>query len=381
MNSSVNRKVVDSDNIGNFYSFINRKLSNKRGVGALRGADGNIVTDDGGRANLLNDYFSSVCDDDDGNLPPIDRVVPDDKSLDIVSFTPSKILTVIKRMKPSKSPGPDGHPPPLFKELAPGLAEPLSLIFTSFMSTGSVPSEWRHAIVVPVYKNGNAADVSNYRPISLTCVACKIMERVISSDMLAFLRMHNAISKQQHAFLSRRSTCTNLIETINDWTLAIKSKKSVVVAYIDYTRAFDTVSHKKLVNKLTAYGIQGTLLAWIENFLHCRSQQTRVGTTLSRTVHLVSGVVQGSVLGPLLFLIYINDVVNIFKDNRCTCKLYADDLKMYSQIRVNDDIKILQNALDELYKWSNLWQLKISQKKCATLLIDWLRKVKKAKMM
>jgi hypothetical protein len=133
------------------------------------------------------------------------------------------------------------------------------------MSTGSVPSEWRRAIVVPVYKNGNAADVSNYRPISLTCVACKIMERVISSDMLAFLRMHNAISKQQHAFLSRRSTCTNLIETINDWTLAIKSKKSVVV--VDYTRAFDTVSQKKLINKLAAYGIQGTLLAWIENFL------------------------------------------------------------------------------------------------------------------
>jgi hypothetical protein len=121
------------------------------------------------------------------------------------------------------------------------------------------------------------------------------MERAIYADIVEYLRLHNAISKQQHAFLSRRSTCTNFIETINDWTLAIaiKNRKTVAVAYIDYSRAFDTVSHKKLLTKLQAYGIgiQGNLLAWIESFLISRSQQTRVGDALSQIAYLRSGVV------------------------------------------------------------------------------------------
>jgi ribonuclease P/MRP protein subunit RPP40 len=196
------------------------------------------------------------------------------------------------------------------------------------------------------------------------------MERVIYADIVAYLRQHNAISKQQHAFLSRRSTCTNLIETINDWTLAIKNKKTVAVAYIDYSRAFDTVSHKKLLTKLQAYGIRGNLLAWIESFLTGRSQQTRVGDTLSHAVYLRSGVVQGSVLGPLLFLLYINDVVEVFRDSKCTCKLYADDLKIYTEIQLVDDLNLLQSALDALYEWSDRWQLSISCKKCSAILIN-----------
>ena len=364
------QKIIDCNNIGAFYKFINRKLSNKQGVGALHDQDGNIVTGDIERANLLNNFFASICVDDDGSKPTIERIMPENASIDTIDFTPIKIASAMKKMQAKKSPGPDGFPPCLYKRLIPGLAEPLSLIFTSFMSTGSMPSEWRHATVIPIFKKGNAADLSNYRPISLTSAACKIMERVIYADIVAYLRLHNAISKQQHAFLSRRSTCTNLIETINDWTLAIKNKKTVAVAYIDYSRAFDTVSHKKLLTKLQAYGIQGNLLAWIESFLTGRSQQTRVGDVLSQVAYLHSGVVQGSVLGPLLFLLYINDVVEAFRDSKCTCKLYADDLKIYTEIQLVDDLNLLQSALDALYEWSDRWQLSISYKKCSAILIN-----------
>ena len=154
------------------------------------------------------------------------------------------------------------------------------------MSVGQMPKAWTHAIVTPVYKSGDASDVSNYRPISLTCVVCKIMERIIVSDMLDYLRLHKVIDKRQHGFLSRRSTSTNLLESLNDWTLALKDKKSVLVAYIDYAKAFDTVSHAKLLAKLTAYGISGNLLTWISHFLAHRTQQTKVGTAMSKVIDL-----------------------------------------------------------------------------------------------
>ena len=131
--------------------------------------------------SVLNNYFASVCVDDDGSTPTIKRAVPEDVGIDTISFTPIKIAAILKKMQAKKSPGPDGFPPCLYIyiRLTSGLAEPLSLIFTSFMSTGSIPSEWRHALVSPVFKKGNAADPANYRSISLTSAACKIMERVI----------------------------------------------------------------------------------------------------------------------------------------------------------------------------------------------------------
>ena len=118
------------------------------------------------------------------------------------------------------------------------------------MSVGRVPQEWKHALVTPVYKSGPVSSITNYKPISLTCVACKLMERVIVNETLCFLRRYGLITKHQHSFLSGRSTTSNLFEALNDWTLAINDKKSAAVAYIDFKRAFDCVSHSKLLMKL-----------------------------------------------------------------------------------------------------------------------------------
>jgi len=256
----------------------------------------------------------------------------------------------------------------LFKKVSASLAEPLSLLFTSFFSVGQIPQEWLRAIVTPVYKSGSSSIASNYRPISLTCVACKLMERIIVCEMLHYLRSNNLISKQQHGFLSRRSTTTNLLETINDWTLAIDNRNAISVVYIDFARAFDTVCHSKLCYKLSRYGVTGNLLKWIQSFLTDRSQCTRVGQSCSDYVNLSSGIVQGSILGPLLFLMYINDIVDLF-DSTCSCKLYADDIKVYSVINTREDCESMQKVLNDIQEWSDQWQLSISYKKCNTMFI------------
>ena len=121
-----------------------------------------------------------------------------------------------------------------------------------------------------------------------------------------------------------------------------------------FKRAFDSVSHFKLFTKLQAYGISGVLSCWIRNFLHCRTQQTRVGNTLSNITNLISGVVQGSVLGPLLFVIFVNDIAQLFTDNTCTCKLYADDLKLYTVLHTNTDCCVRQSKLNEVCEWSKM---------------------------
>jgi ribonucleases P/MRP protein subunit RPP40 len=132
--------------------------------------------------------------------------------------------------------------------------------------------------------------------------------------------------------------------------------------YIDYQTAFDAVSHNKLLAKLESYGIKGNIREWIHNFLNNHTQHTKVGSALSDVGNLSSGVIRGSVIGPLLFLRYINDVISLLADDRCTCKLYADDLKIYNSLQIDEDTSILQQKLDDLYTWSVLWQPRISYK-------------------
>ena len=133
--------------------------------------------------------------------------------------------------------------------------------------------------------------------------------------------------------------------------------------------AFDAVSHNKLLAKLNSYGMEGNIREWIRNFLNNRTQQTKVGSALSDVGNLSSDAIQGSVIGPFLFLLYINDVVSLLTDDSCTCELYADDLKIYTSLQINEDTSFLQQKLDDMHAWSDLWQLRISYKKCAIMSI------------
>ena len=214
-----------------------------------------------------------------------------------------------------------------------------------------------------------ASNPSNYRPwrpISLTCTCCKILESIISAELISFLDNHNLITKHQHGFLKRHFTCSNRLESFNDWAISLSNKKSVVIANIDFTRAFDSISHSKHIIKLVSYGIRGNLLDWITMFLSDQTQCVRVGTCLSSYRHVISGVPQGSVLGPLLFNVYINDITDSFSDD-ITAKLFANDIKLYTQVTTSISLQNFRIHFDHIHAWSILWQLSISSSKCSSL--------------
>ena len=185
---------------------------------------------------------------------------------------------------------------------------------------------------------------------------------------MSYLNSFSLISKQQHGFLKMHSTVTNLLECLNDWTSSLDNKRFVKILYVDFAKAFDVVSIPKLMYKLKKFGITGLLYSCIESFLTNRVQQVKVGNATSESLSLVSGTPQGSVLGPFLFLLYINDLPDVFIDE-FRSKLFADDLKSYNMFdyRVNPDS--VQFALDSLVSWSKSWQLQLSVPKCGSVLL------------
>ena len=192
------------------------------------------------------------------------------------------------------------------------------------------------------------------------------MESIITNELITFLNDHHLINQNQHGFLKRHSTVTNLLESTNDWTLSLSKHNSVLIAYIDFQRAFDSVPHPKLLHKLSSYGIHGNLLFWISSFLSNRLQRVRVDSALSGTCSVTSGVPQGSVIGCLLFNLYINDITD-FLGSTTTSEIFADDLKIYTELSSTDSISNLQNHLNLIHLWSVTWQLQISHSKCHTL--------------
>ena len=360
--------VIQSNNIGLFYRHINSRITYRKVIGALVDGYGNAVTSDRSKADMFNTYYSSVGVADNGCIP-VCNIVSVNSTLETVRFTESDVIAAINKLKPNLSSGPDRLPPLLFKKLKYTLSYPLSLIFTQLLSVGIVPHDWTKAIIVPVYKKGVSGDVANYRPISLTCVASKLMERVIAKHIYAHLAENNLLSQAQHGFVSGHSTCTNLLECLNDWTLTVQRKKAVTVAYIDFSRAFDSVSHNKLLAKLHSYGIRGEILLWLEHFFKIRTHQTRVGDCLSDEATLISGVIQGSGIGPVSFLIFVDELAKILERHGVVVKLFADDVKVYLEICNTDDATKLQMALDLITNWSDEWQLGLSIGKCNTLLI------------
>lgn len=363
--------IVNSGNVGDFYRYVNDKISNRSGIAALKNENGDFLTDDLSKAERLNEFFGSVFTKDNNvieepsNLNTV-GVSGNNAIIDDVDFSVSDIYNILRGLKSKFSCGPDGYCAYFLKNIASPLSFPLSLLFSQSFVSGDIPNIWRQAIVTPVFKKGKPCEPNNYRPISLTCVCCKVMEAVIKKQVIDFLLLHNKICKQQHGFLAKHSTCSQLIECVNDWTVALNTKKHADVIYIDFSKAFDSVVHKKLIFKLDCLGIKGKLLHWISAFLTLRTQVVKVGICLSDNVAVISGVPQGSVLGPLLFLVYINDIVNIF-DDAVEVKLFADDVKIYIVIDDVSDCFSLQICLDRLIVWANNWQLNVSVAKCARL--------------
>ena len=280
---------------------------------------------------------------------PTQLEVTVNQKLDSVDFSQSEVLQLLKKLDANKSPGPDGIHPRVLKECASELAGPLHILFQTSLSEGSLPTAWKEARVTPIFKKGSRTDVDNYRPVSLTSVCCKVMEKLIRHAVMNHMIINGLLSDYQHGFVQGRSCTTQLLQLVDKISEIIDEGGAVDMVYLDFAKAFDTVPHQRLLLKLESYGIGGEVYAWIQSFLTDRLQQVSVGGMVSSWAHVLSGVPQGSVLGPVLFVCYINDMPDSIGS---FIFMYADDTKLGRGVSSDEDREALQADLDRLNDWS-----------------------------
>ena len=234
------------------------------------------------------------------------------------------------------------------------------------MESGIVPMRWKEANITPIFKKGDKTDPSNYRPISLTAIPCKLMEKMIRDVMMEHIVKNNLITKEQHGFVRNKSCLTNLLETLDTVTDSFNNGHQSLVVFLDFQLAFDKVCHESLHYKLTQMGFCKEIRMWLRSYLRDRRQRVVIGESYSDWRHVTSGVPQGSVLGPLLFVIFINDMPEVVHH---IIKLFADDSKLIGVIKNSRDIELVQKDLDALVGWAKEWRMLFHPDKCKIMSI------------
>ena len=241
---------------------------------------------------------------------------------------------------------------------------PLAHVFNMSLKEGIVPFEWKEANIIPLFKKGSRNKSVNYRPVSLTSVICKLLETIIRDHMMDFLIKHKLINPSQHGFLKAKSCLTNLLCFLEEITKWVDDGSPVDVIYLDFQKAFDKVPHQRLISKLKSHGMGNSIINWIEQWLTDRRQRVVVDGEVSSWKPVLSGVPQGSVLGPILFLVYINDL-----EEGVSGKIlkFADYTKLFRKVKEIGDKQNLQDDIDKLVKWSEKWQMLFNFGKCKCL--------------
>ena len=274
----------------------------------------------------------------------------------------------LKGLKTNKACGPDGVSPFLLNKCADVLCDPLLDIYQSSVSNNVMPRDWKTQNISAIYKKGSRQDPLNYRPVALTSSVVKVLESLIRDQLMEHLERNNIIVSAQHGFRGRRSCLTNLLEYLEDITSLYDEGCPVDVQYLDIEKAFDRVPHHRLLLKLEAVGVRGPLLDWIGNFLENRQHRVTLRGSSSTWKDVHSRVPQGSVLGPLLFVVYINDLVG---DLESRASLFADDAKIYRAVRTQEDLEAMKRDMRRIEEWSEKWLLTFNANKCKTMHIGY----------
>lgn len=360
---------LKSENTKPFWNFVKSKKQNVSGISPLHIND-RIISSAKEKAETLNHQFSSVFTrEDQSTIPNLGPShIPDIPDL---VLTIDGIEKLLRGLQPHKSPGPDGITARVLKVCAPSIAPILRKLFQKSISTGALPSDWLNANISPIYKKNDRTDPANYRPVSLTSIICKLLEHIIHGHIMKHFEQHGILADQQHGFRKGRSCETQLSALVNDLQIILDNRSQADLIIMDFSKAFDKVPHQRLLAKLHHVGIRNNIHGWINCFLTNRHQQVVVDGESSRQTPVVSGVPQGTVLGPLLFLIYINDLPNNLSSS---VRLFADDCIIYREIKSSDDSVALQEDIDHLRNWESTWQMGFNKSKCFHMRVTHKRK-------
>ena len=335
-----------------FYSYAKKYSKRKVAVGPLISGD-HIISEPRHMAEELHrcygEVYTTPCFTDVSGT--VENYAGPERcnTIEDVNLTEASVKKSLLRLSDDSAPGPDGVPAVLLKRCAESLARPLAQLWRTSLDTGQVPQACKEGIVTPIFKGGNKGDCENYRPIVLTSHISKIFERVVAEKLMDHLEAEELLGENQHGFRRGRSCASQLIQHHHNVLRVMEGGSAADVVYLDFSRAFDKVDHGLLLIKLKSLGVVGTLAKWIESFLLGRRQKVVVGSHASEWDAVKSGVPQGTVLGPVLFLVYIADIDAAIGS---VISYFADDTRLMRAIAEPEDVCILQRDLDKVYDWA-----------------------------
>ena len=340
-----------------FFRFAKKFSITNQDIGPFYNGHGDQITNKREISQLLLEQFSSVF-----STPSNDKKVtnPDvffldnenETQLDDIIINDDHIISAVNEMSASSSAGPDGLPSSFLKECLPELIQPLKILFRKSLDSGDIPAILKRAAIIPVFKGGDKTCPSNYRPISLTPVLMKLLERIIRKQVISFLVTNNLLNPSQHGFRENHSCLSALLNVYDNMLLMLANNPCIIdMIYLDFSKAFDKVDFGILLHKLKSMGITGKLGIWFYHFLVNRTQFVRLPGGSSSDCQVISDVPQGTVLGPLLFLILMSDIDEGITNSKIIS--FADDTRLYNSVSEVEDCDLLQVDLDTIYKWAD----------------------------
>ena len=347
-----------------FYSYANRQRKVKTKIGPLIDPNGNLQSDPKVMADILQQQYVKAFSEPSNegeNQPNIEQETEGKPSLEDMHFSESDIIKAIESMPSNSAPGPDKFPSIILKQCKNELAKPLYKLWRKSLDSSKVPSIHKEQSIVPIYKKDSKAEPANYRPVSLTSHILKLFERVLRSKIVTFIEENGLLSNEQYGFRPGRSCITQLLVHIDKIIEILENNQNADVLYLDFSKAFDKVCHTTLINKLENFGIKGKILNWLKSFLDERYQKVIVGGKASEPKKVQSGVPQGTVLGPILFILYINNLPEVLK--YCAIKIFADDSKLIKSIENEQDRKMLIEDLNAVIKWADANKMELNETK------------------
>lgn len=346
-----------------FFAYVKKFKKTDSEIGPLSDKEGNIHSDSKTKANLLQtQYTEAFSDPEKSNTEHVkqndERQYP---NLEDIEFTKEDVIKAIDSIPNSSAPGPDKLPAAVLKSCKETLSYPIHKIWRKSLDTAEIPERLKTQGIIPIFKKGNRAWPANYRPVSLTSHLIKLFERVLTVKIVLYVEENNILTDQQHGFRAHRNCLTQLLIHIDNILKIAESDNNADVVYIDFAKAFDKVDHKILLYKIKNLGIQGKIYNWIESFLSNRHQHVIVDGEVSESKVVKSGVPQGTVLGPILFLLFINDITESISFANIQC--FADDCKLTLEIKNEDDHQKLQQDIEAAIMWSLLNNMALNMEK------------------